>query len=740
LTTTHAQTPIPKFAQPDNKSIQKLTVSIENYGWLYFRYDAKVKANDLFTTYREAMGLQSEDKMVLQKTWRDELGYRFNRYNQYYKGIEVLNGVFVESFARNEENVYLANGKLIEGLNVDVSPSIKEADALENAMKHLGAAEFAWQNMRMETELKGEVGADATYLPKGKLVLTPLKSDDYAKENYKFTWQFDITASNPYSRKYVFVDAHSGEIVKVFEPDHHNGPAQLRYYGTQEIDTEWMGGVNFDYKLHANDNFRDICTKTGGGEDVSFYWASNVRDADDVWENDKADATTAHWVVTKAWDFYQNTFNRCGVNGNCEYLRVWSNSTDGTHSWASEWAGRWKIAFGRTITVPLSGDKTDATLDIAGHEFTHGVLNCVEGPGSGINPGDEPAAIGESLCDIMGLMVERTTLGANDAKNFTHSEDCGPVLRNFESPFLVSDNQGGILTQHPTVYNGIGFVTSGGKHHNCSVQNHWFYLLGNGKQGTGTTGVARITVDGIGFDKAAQIVYRSMTTGKLINTSNFADARVAMIQSAKELFGNCSNEVIQTAQAWAKVGVGNPLVCTDPVYVSGSSTYGSVICVNLLDYPYQFYAYDKPGTTFTWNYPSYWIAQTNNSQLTVDNFGSIYDGQSAVISATSSTGEVGHLQLIFQDCSNNQMLKVKNTPVKLSLNVFPNPVSDLLALKSNRKKAGQVQIFDSIGRLMLTKNVGIDEDYIDVSALKNGLYTLKLTVENEFLNVSFYKN
>jgi bacillolysin len=571
-----------------------------------------------------------------------------------------------------------------------------------------------------------------------------LKSDDYTKENYKFTWQFDITSSKPYSRQYVFVDAHSGEIVLVFKPDSHNGPAQLRYYGTQEIDTEWMGGFNYDYKLYANDNFRDICTKIGGGEDVSFYWKPNVRDADDVWENDKADATTAHWVVTKAWDFYQNTFNRCGVDGNCEYLRVWSDSPDGTHSWASEWPdGRWKIAFGRTITVPFSGTKTDATLDIAGHEFTHGILNCVGGPRPVPSNGDENRALAESLCDIMGLMVERTTLGANDAKNFTHSEDCGPVLRNFENPSLVSDNQSGTLTQHPSVYKGTGWLTTGGSHHNCSVQNHWFYLLGNGKQGTGTTGISSLTVTGIGFDKAAQIVYRSMTTGKMSATTDFAGSRVAMIQSAKELFGNCSTEMIQTAQAWAKVGVGSPLVCTptpDPVYVSGSSSYGSVICVNRLEYPYEFYAYDKPGTTFTWNYPSNWIAQTSGNQLIVNNFGSVYDGNSAVISATSSTGQQGALQLIFRDCSNDPMLRVKNIPAKLTLSVFPNPASDILALKSNRKKAGQIQVFDSIGRLILTKNVGIDEDSIDVSALKNGLYTLKLTVEHESLNASFFKN
>jgi hypothetical protein len=299
------------------------------------------------------------------------------------------------------------------------------------------------------------------------------------------------------------------------------------------------------------------------------------------------------------------------------------------------------------------------------------------------------------------------------------------------------------------VFQGVGWhnpdtisFDDGGVHHNCSVMNHWFYLLGNGQTGTGSTGTNSITVDGIGYDKAAQIVYRSMSTGKLTRTTNFAGARTAMIESAKELYGNCSNEVIQTSRAWAKVGVGNPLVCTDPVYVYGSSSYGSIICVNSLEYPYTFFAYDKPGTTFTWNFPSFWTAQASGSQLTVSDFGSVYNGQGAVITATSSTGEVGGLQIQFSDCSidPNQMLKVKVLPSKLTLNVFPNPVSDLLVLKSNRKKNGQVQIFDNIGRLIFTKKVGIDEDFIDVSTLKNGFYSLKLTVEDEFVTTSFFKN
>jgi bacillolysin len=745
LTTTHAQTPIPKFAQPDNKSIKDLTVSVDSNGWLYFRINAKVKANELFTTHREAMGLQEHDKMVLKKTWRDDLGYRHNRYQQYYNGIEVMHGVFVEHFARNDENMYIATGKIIEGLDIDVNPTVKEQYALENAIKHLGASEYAWQNTGMESALKQEIDSNATYFPKGELVFTPIKSEDYSKENYRLTWQFEIVASAPASHQYVFVDAHSGQIVSVHKKGHGNGPADLRYYGRKEIDTQWQGWIHQDFRLYANDDGRNIVTKIGGSSSsTSFDSHDNVRDGDDQWignDAERTDAATAHWAASKTWDYYQNIHGRWGTNGNGEFLRVWSNFQAGTQSFVTN--NDWRLGF----SLNPNGN-TEATLDIVGHEFTHGVLHHEKGPGFG--PGGlsgENGALAESFGDIMGFMVERTTLGANNTKNFTHGEDCGQIFRNFSNPSLVISNVNGVPTPHPSVFNGTGFVPTnssfdfGGIHHNCSVQNHWFFLLGNGRIGTGTTGIAAISVTGIGFDKAAQIVYRSIACGSLSPSSNFAFARANSIQAATDLFGSCSNEVLQTARAWAAVGVGNVIVCPpNPVFVSTSSPYGSIVCANNLEYPYQFNAFDQPGSTYVWNFPSYWDTQINGSVITVNSFGSVYDGQSSVLSATSSTGQVGTLQLIFTDCTNFPALKAKSTQSNLTLNVFPNPVTNLLALKSNRKKAGQIDIYDSLGRLILNKKIAIDEDFIDVSALKNGLYLLKLTVENESSNVSFFKN
>jgi bacillolysin len=737
----NAQPHIPKFAQSNNRVIKDLAFNVENNGWLYFRKNSKLKGNSLFTTHREAMGLQPNDRMKLQKNWRDELGYSHSRYQQYYKSIEVMYGSFTEHFARNDDNMYLANGRIIEDLDIDISPSVRENPALENALKYLGAAEYAWQDARMERELKEEkADSNATYFPKGKLVIAPVKSEIYTKENYKLSWQFEILSSRPEAHQIIFVDAHSGKVIKVAQVGHNNGPAQLRYYGTREIDTQWRGGFHYNFRLYANDDTRDIVTKIGGSTLTSFSGEDNVTDADDVWNStDTAiiNATTAHWVTSKAWDFYENTFSRWGASGTGAYLRVWSDSPGGTQ--AKIKANDWFLQY----SVNPNGN-TEATLDIAGHEFTHVVLHYEDGPGSQISgPSGENGALAESLGDIMGFMVERKTLGDNNTNNFTHGEDCGQIFRNFANPSSVTDIINGVPTTHPSIYNGTNWIPTnssfdgGGIHFNCSVQNHWFYLLGNGRTGTGT-GLSAIAITGIGFDKAAQIVYKSMTSGGLTQSSNFFDARISSINAATQLFGSCSIEVQQTAKAWAAVGVGSTSVC--PPSISPSSPYGSVVCVNNPQYPYELFASEVPGATFTWSYPSNWSVQIVGNQLIINNFGAIYNGESAVVSATSSSGQVGSIQIVFADCSNDPLLKTKISSSNLKISLFPNPATDLLSFKSNVKKEGKIDIYDSIGRLMFTKKIGANENFVDVSTLKNGIYLLKMSIDDQFSNASFYKN
>jgi chitodextrinase len=93
-----------------------------------------------------------------------------------------------------------------------------------------------------------------------------------------------------------------------------------------------------------------------------------------------------------------------------------------------------------------------------------------------------------------------------------------------------------------------------GVHSNSGVQNKWFYILSQGESGTNDIG-SSYNVTGVGIDKAATIAYRNLTV-YLSSNSTFADARAGAIQSAEDLYGAGSAEVIATTNAWYAVGVG----------------------------------------------------------------------------------------------------------------------------------------------------------------------------------------
>jgi hypothetical protein len=87
-----------------------------------------------------------------------------------------------------------------------------------------------------------------------------------------------------------------------------------------------------------------------------------------------------------------------------------------------------------------------------------------------------------------------------------------------------------------------------------SVQDYWYYLLSEGGPGVNDNGDS-YNVEGIGMEKATDIVYRNLTL-YLIPSTTFADARQGSIQAALDLYGACSNEVLQVINAWHAVGLG----------------------------------------------------------------------------------------------------------------------------------------------------------------------------------------
>jgi len=206
--------------------------------------------------------------------------------------------------------------------------------------------------------------------------------------------------------------------------------------------------------------------------------------------------------------------------------------------------------------------------DIVGHEITHHLIDSI----SQLKNYKESGALQESFADIFGEMIEYYCDGSNDwifgrqvvspnagytgIRNLANPSDIN--MKNLQPAYYKSEKYWIVQNDacQPIDYCGI--------HTNNGVQNYWFYLLSEGGSGINEIGDA-YNITGIGKEKAARIAFenlKNISTNTETVTPHY-QAMYGAIQAAQNLFGENSNEVVQTKNAWQAVGlyenIANPI-------------------------------------------------------------------------------------------------------------------------------------------------------------------------------------
>ncbi|HNW98811.1 MAG TPA: M4 family metallopeptidase, partial [Bacteroidales bacterium] len=397
----------------------------------------------------------------------------------------------------------------------------------------------------------------ATYYPKGKSVYVEDKNN---KGTYKLTYRFDIYASKPMQRKYVFVDAQNGNVILDINRIHNTdvpGTAVTKYSGTQPIMTDSTAAGS--YRLRETTRGNGIETynmKTG----TAYGSAVDFTDTDNYWNNVNTEkdeiATDAHWGAEMTYDYYKNTFNRNSIDGNgfklISYVHYDVNYDN------AYWDG--------TCMTYGDGDGSTYTpftaLDICGHEITHGL----DEKTANLTYQDESGALNEGFSDIFGCAIEWYAKPAT--ANWTMGEDIGTIIRSLSTPKAYSC---------PNTYGGSFWYTgtqdNGGVHTNSSVVGYWYYLLAHGGSGTNDNSIS-YNITGLGMNAASEIAYRTLTA-YLPSSANYADTRYYSIVAAIDLYGPCSPEVETVANAWYACGVGGPY---DSTVVAGFTPSFTTFC------------------------------------------------------------------------------------------------------------------------------------------------------------------
>ncbi|MBT3648198.1 MAG: PKD domain-containing protein [Flavobacteriales bacterium] len=467
-------------------------------------------------------------------TERDELGMFHYRYQQTSQSYPLTFGTWIVHTLNGE--VVSMNGEVFDSVP-QFKPTKSEEQALQLALSSIGADIYKWEIELEEQDIKVLMNdANATYFPKGELEI--VNNDASLKEvNLNLTWKFNVYAHEPMSRREIYVDATTGDIIFENNLIHHadsNGQAVTGYLGVQPITTDWTGS---NFRLRETGRGNGVRTfdlqNATAGMGVDFTHSDNFWDTTTV----KRFGTDAHFGAEATYDYYMNHFNRNSINdqGFALVSRVHYGSNYGNAFWNGQVM---TYGDGSSGTTPFTA------LDICGHEVTHGLTTFT----AGLVYAYESGALNESFSDIFGAAIEYDALGWSNG-DWIMGEDLGFVIRNMANPNPYGD---------PDTYLGTNWYTgandNGGVHTNSGVQNFWFVLLTEG--GAGTNDIGNVyNVTGIGIDDAGAIAYRNLTN-YLTTSSQYSDARFYAIQSAMDLFGPCSQEVISTGMAWYAVGVG----------------------------------------------------------------------------------------------------------------------------------------------------------------------------------------
>jgi Zn-dependent metalloprotease len=526
--------------------------------WIYFNADYhNIDLESLFDNQRSVLGLSENDQMTLMSTETDQNGFRHNRFQQTYKGLQVKGATFI--FHTKNNTVQKSNGKIIKGLVLNTTPSLSEEDALKLALDHVNANVYMWEVPKMEEMIKGEQDDEkVTFFPQAELAIAA-KNYEMSSNNFHLVYRFDIYAQYPMGRYYVDIDAHTGEVINTLNrihTDNADGTGLSLYNGTVNIVVDKFSRVF--YRLRKNNGF------PAGVFEIRTYDmenGSNYGNADDfviaglpnfTSENARA-GVSAHWSADVTSDYYLNEHGRASFDGFGARINSYVHTeltglgySDNNNAF---WDGS-RLVYGDgdgTIFNPL------VSLDVVGHEFTHAVTN----HSADLVYQGESGALNESFSDIFGTAIEFYVEGSG--ADWWIGEDCTINLPCNNVAFLRSLQNPKAACQ-PDTYGGTNWAPTGstasdngGVHTNSGVQNYWFFLLSQGGSGVNDN-LESFYVDGIGINKAEDIAYRNLTR-YLTSSDGYVDAGKGAREAATDLYGILSNEVAQVANAWYAVGV-----------------------------------------------------------------------------------------------------------------------------------------------------------------------------------------
>ena len=634
---------------------------------------------DRADTKRE-LRLGDQEGLVVKDVVQDADGVQHVRYDRTYAGLPVIGGDLVvhEGVGRSLSQVEWASQRpiTVRSTNADVSPRTA-ADA----------------------------SARRTGLENG--TASPRKVVYALRHAPVLAWETTVTGTSSAGdpvEDLVYTDARTGKQLGREAMVHHaDGTGNSQWSGTVPLKTTLSGST---YQLYDTTRGGHK-TNDANGSTSQTAPGTLFTDADNVWGNGTTSsrqtaAVDAHYGASLTWDLYKDSFGRSGIRGDgvAAYSKVHFGSNYENAFWYDPCFCMSYGDGGATLNALTS-------LDIAGHEMSHGLTSAT----AGLAYSGDAGGLNESTSDVMGTMVEFKAANGNDPGDYYIGEKIfkdGTWLRRMDNPSL----DGASVNCWTTSTRNLD------PHYSSGVGNHAFYLMaeGSGSKTIGgrshsSTTCNGTTVTGIGRDAASKIWYRALAT-YMTSTTTYPQAAGYMVRAAKDLYGSTSTQCTAALAAWRGVNTTTAETCggtpppptggnllLNPGFESGATSWAStsgVITNSTGGAP-------RTGAYYAW-LDGYGTSHTD------------YVQQSVTIPAAASATLGFYLYVSSSETTTSTAYDT------LRVQVISNGVTSTLATYSNLNEgtgyvARSVNLSAFTGRTVMVKFLGVEDSSLQTSFL-----------------------
>ncbi|MGB9939431.1 M4 family metallopeptidase [Methanosarcina sp.] len=359
--------------------------------------------------------------------------------------------------------------------------------------------------------VRQDIGPDqAITIPRSRLMLFRDR-----KNKLHLAWQVESIFASGFAGRFHFIDAHTGEQLYKF--------SQIR---------------------------AALSRKTYSAKTEAFLPGELVLEDDQAAADEVARA--AHENMAIVYSYFKNNFGRDSYDNKgsplvstVHFQQRYNNSFwSDFHKQLVFGDGdgfRWKpMAF---------------ALDIVAHELTHAVAAHT----ARFVYSEEAGALDESFADVFAILIsngEKITSWEIGEGVYTPYHE-GDALRDLSDPprFGQPDHIDNCIRLAPGEIPDLDRNQSGYIHQNSGIPNKVAYLIIEGGKHYG------IKVKGISRKKAEKIYYLALTAylhSATLSRWTFREARYALLNACRQLYGEKGPEYAAIRNAWAAVGLGRP--------------------------------------------------------------------------------------------------------------------------------------------------------------------------------------